>query len=429
MRAFLKRIVVLILTTEARLALMRHKPYVIAVTGSVGKTTTKDAIFAALSGSLHVRKSEKSLNSDIGVPLAILGLENAWGNPLKWLSNLIRGATAIWQPYPAWLVLEVGADHPGDIKNIARWLRPRIAVITRIPDVPVHVEYFPSPEAVLAEKWSLAEAVPADGAVILNGDDARLVAQMPKLHTRVVTYGFEKGSAVRGTHESVLLEHTVPAGMRCRVQVGTTTVPLLVHGALGRPRVYAALAALAVAEMVGADLSLAAQGLGMWQPPPGRMRLIAGIAGSTIIDDTYNSSPTAADAALVSLGALTRTGRKVAILGDMLELGRYSVGAHRDIGARAAENVDILITIGLRARGIADGARDAGLPEERIHSFDQGAAAQAAGLVRAGLSSGDVVLVKGSQGMRLERVVKELMAEPERAKELLVRQEDEWLVR
>jgi UDP-N-acetylmuramoyl-tripeptide--D-alanyl-D-alanine ligase len=159
------------------------------------------------------------------------------------------------------------------------------------------------------------------------------------------------------------------------------------------------------------------------------MRLVAGVAGATIVDDTYNSSPAAADAALVSLGGLARTGRKVAILGDMLELGRYSVGAHRDIGARAAENVDILITIGLRARGIADGARDAGLPNERIHSFEQGAAAQAAGLVRAGLSSGDVVLVKGSQGMRLERVVEELMADPERAKDLLVRQEDEWLAR
>ncbi|MFA7310180.1 MAG: Mur ligase family protein, partial [Candidatus Paceibacterota bacterium] len=125
MLAFFKRTVIYILTWEARLALMRHKPRIIAVTGSVGKTTTKDAIFSALSGELYVRKSAKSYNSDIGVPLTILGCENAWSNPFKWIENIVRGIGVIVLPgeYPAWLVLEVGADRPGDTRRIAKWLR------------------------------------------------------------------------------------------------------------------------------------------------------------------------------------------------------------------------------------------------------------------------------------------------------------------
>jgi UDP-N-acetylmuramoyl-tripeptide--D-alanyl-D-alanine ligase len=136
-----KNIITAILTLEARAVLWRYKPKVIAVTGSVGKTTTKDAIFAVLSPHVHVRKSQKSFNSEIGVPLTILGLESGWRDPLVWLSNIVQGflLVIIKSDYPSWLVLEVGADRPGDIKNIARWLRPDIAVITAIPEIPVHV--------------------------------------------------------------------------------------------------------------------------------------------------------------------------------------------------------------------------------------------------------------------------------------------------
>ena len=127
MNAF-KRIITAILTWEARAVLERYHPKIIAVTGSVGKTTTKDAIFAALSPHVHVRKSEKSFNSDLGVPLAILGLESGWHDPLKWIANIFHGLSLILfeNDYPRWLVLEVGADRPGDIRRIARWLRPDI---------------------------------------------------------------------------------------------------------------------------------------------------------------------------------------------------------------------------------------------------------------------------------------------------------------
>ena len=157
--------------------LLRHKPKIIAVTGSVGKSTTKDAIYAVLSGSLHVRKSEKSFNGDVGVPLTILGCENGWKNPLKWLINIAKGLwlVLIPQSYPEWLVLEVGADRPGDIKRIARWLKPDIAVLTAIPETPAHVEFFASPDELMKEKLSLAESLKPGGTLVLYGDDSRML--------------------------------------------------------------------------------------------------------------------------------------------------------------------------------------------------------------------------------------------------------------
>ena len=138
----LKRAIVLVLTWESRLVILRHKPHIIAVIGSVGKTTTKDAIFAAVSSRLHARKSAKSYNSEIGVPLTILGIENAWHNPVLWLWNIVHSLKLLFgmTTYPAWLVLEIGADRPGDIRKVARWLRPDIVVLTGVSEIPVHVE-------------------------------------------------------------------------------------------------------------------------------------------------------------------------------------------------------------------------------------------------------------------------------------------------
>src|SRR3989338_6438454 len=142
--------VVLLLTAQARAVLRKYHPHIIAVTGSVGKTSTKDAIYTVLSSKFFVRKSEKSFNSDVGVPLTILGCKNAWNNPFLWAKNLLEGFALLIlkNHYPKWLVLEVGADRPGDIRKLARWLKPDVVVITALPDVPVHVEFFDSPEDV-----------------------------------------------------------------------------------------------------------------------------------------------------------------------------------------------------------------------------------------------------------------------------------------
>ena len=426
MVALLRSVVVFILTWEARAVLMRHKPKIIAVTGSVGKTTTKDAIYAALAGSHHIRKSAKSFNSEIGVPLTILGLETGWNDAWKWFLVLVHGFTVIIaKSYPEWLVLEVGADRPGDIRRIAKWLRPDISVITGVPDIPVHVEYFNSPGEVLKEKRELADHLKPGGTLILNGDEARMRMLQNSFRGNSVTYGFDPQNSYAAYQEEILYENDLPAGMAFKVTRKGSSLPLTVHGALGRPRIYAAIAALAVAETIGADSAAAVAGIAAWEPPPGRVRIIPGVKKTVIIDDTYNSSPTAVLAALDTLKAV-KGKRKIAVLGDMLELGRYSSEAHKNVGERVAETATMLRTVGFRARAIAESAMDAGMKETKIMQYEMNEAERVGRELEAELKAGDVVLVKGSQSMRMERTVLEIMAEPLRAEELLVRMDPEW---
>ena len=429
MRERLKQLIVFLLTWEARLVLWRFQPKVIAITGSVGKTTTKDAIYAALAGELYVRRSEKSFNSEIGVPLTILGLENAWGDPLRWALNLLYGLSNLFQSsYPAWLILEVGADRPGDIRRIARWLKPDIAVITGVPEVPVHVEYFRSPQELAREKRSLAEYVKSGGKLILNGDDAHMVELCKDFRGMTIKYGFGSENDFVGGREEIAYAKGQPTGMRFRVTHGGSTIPFNIGSVLGRPRAYAALAALAVAEIVGVDSVFASTALGGWQPPPGSMRIIPGLRGSTIIDDTYNSSPAAALSALDTL-KYVKAARRIVALGDMLELGKYATEAHRVLGVQAATLASKLITVGFRARATSEAALSAGMQDFDVRQYERTEAERAGKELKNELREDDVVLVKGSQSMRMERMVKELMAEPERAHELLVRQDPEWLAK
>jgi UDP-N-acetylmuramoyl-tripeptide--D-alanyl-D-alanine ligase len=428
---FFKKIIVAIMTWEARMVLARYKPKIIAITGSVGKTTTKDAIFAALSPKLYVRKSDKSFNSDVGVPLAILGLENGWSDPLKWLMNIMRGfiLATIPSEYPDWLVLEVGADRPGDISSIARWLKPDIAIITAVPEIPVHVEFFDSPEAVLREKRTLADHLKPGGKLIINGDDPHLsdLDNHPgDFQGRTITYGFEEGNDFYASREEIMYEGSEPAGICFQANHAGAAEQVSVYGALGRPRIYSALAAIAASSCVGIDMITASRSLARWPAPPGRMRLLKGVRGSIIIDDTYNSSPVAALAALDTLRSVATVGRKITMMGDMLELGRYSIEAHKEVGQRAAASADMLITVGFRARVMAEAALDAGMDDDKVRSYEQGESERAGLELEKEIRQGDIVLVKGSQSIRMERAVEVLMAEPQKAAELLVRQEEEW---
>ena len=430
MMIFFKWLVIYVLTLEARLVLWRFKPRIVAITGSVGKTTTKDAIYAALSRTHAVRRSSKSLNSEIGVPLTILGLASAWNDPLSWLRNIIKGLSVVigMVRYPKWLVLEIGADRPGDIRTLASWLKPEIAVITGVPEMPVHVEFFSSPEALMREKRSLAEYVPPHGRLVLNGDDLGMIEMCKEFEGMTLRYGFQRENHFSATHRGIVYEKGRPVGVRFRLLHEGASQTVAIHGALGKSQTYAALAAFTVAEIAGVDVASAAGALADWTPPQGRMRILQGVNRSTIIDDTYNSSPAAALAALDTLKEVIAT-RRMAVLGDMLELGKLATEAHRNVGARAATCADMLITVGFRSRATGEAALDTGMSESAIREYEQFESARAGEELKSELREGDVVLIKGSQAMRMERAVKEIMAEPARAKEFLVRQEPEWLRR
>lgn len=426
MRNILKKTIIEILTLEAKIVLKRYKPKIIAITGSVGKTSTKDAIYAALCEPLSIRKNQKSFNSEIGVPLTILGLENAWGNPLKWIVNIIKGLwICVWpQVYPKWLVLEIGADHPGDIESITKWLIPDIAVITRIPDVPVHVEYFKDSEDVLEEKAWLLKALRPDGVAILNADDERVLSLGKYVKGEVVHYGMENPAKIYGDSYGLMYEGNDLAGVQFRISYDSNVIPVILKGVVGVQHVYPVLAAAAIGFTLKLPLVKLSESFVNYEYPPGRMNVIKGIKETVIIDDTYNSSPVALEYALLTLKDVQVKGRKIAVLGDMLELGSYSVESHKKNGVLSAKCADVLFTVGVRARDFRDSAIQAGMPESSVWSFST--SIEAGNYLKDFVEEGDIVLVKGSQGMRMEKAVATLVADKENTKKLLVRQEKEW---
>lgn len=431
MKKIFKKIVVVILKLEARLALRRWKPKIIAVTGSVGKTSTKDAVYAVFSKFGKTRKSEKSFNSELGVPLTILGLSNAWRNPIFWILNLIKGFfICLFRPKDAdWLVLEVGADRPGDIKKIAGWIKPDIAVINKIGDLPVHIEFFKSADDLAKEKAELAKAIKTGGCLIAYIDDEKVIKIAEGVKSRaVVTFGFDENADVFASNYGIMYKDiggvSVPFGVSFKVKIAGNVLPIMISGALGKSHVYPALAALGTAFSVKQNIVLAVDALREYKTPPGRMKLIDGIKNSLIIDDSYNSSPTALDEAFNTLKDVAATGRKIVVLGGMFELGKYGRDAHFNAGSKVTEVCDILAVVGEFGRIIAEGALDAGMDEENIFQYEN--SIEAGKDIQNMIKAGDIVLVKGSQGARMEKVVEEIMAEPEHAPELLVRQESEW---
>lgn len=428
MRTFFKNIITWKLTLIAKAILWRHNPRVIAVTGSVGKTSTKDAIYMVLKGEGSVRKSDKSFNSELGVPLSIIGASSGWNSPLAWLGVMWNGVAQIFHAkgtYPKTLVLEVGADRPGDISRIAKWIKPHVVVITRLPEVPVHIEFFPTLESLVEEKLSLAKGLRKEGTLILNADDARVLAAKDKMRARTVTYGMNPISDIRASNVQFLApgEHTM-GGLNFKLDFDGKSLPVLMPNVYAESYLTIALAALATAYVCEVNMVTAIGDLALYETPPGRVRLIAGVKGTVLIDDTYNSSPAATEAGLHMLRDIPFGKRKIAMLGDMLELGKHTIDAHEKIGREAKECADVLVTVGLRAKQFAKGARAAKMNPKKISEFDD--AITAAESVKDLLKAGDVIYIKGSQGMRMERAVKILMNEPEHAKDLLVRQEKEW---
>lgn len=442
---FLKTVVIRMLKWEAQSALRHHAPFIIAVTGSVGKTTTKDLIAAVLERSTSLRKSMKSFNSEIGIPLSVLGLPNAWSSPIRWAENLWNGyREAGGNGFPKTLVLEVGADHPGDIGSVVEWLKPDITVVTRLPDRPVHVEFFSSPEEVRQEKAKLVSALKPNGIFVGNGDDAAVLGLRNRTSARMITYGKGPGCALRSPSSEILYEiapdtkRKIPVGMGFRVDWAGGSYPMRLRGVVGEQGVMAALAALAVGAARNVSILEMIDTLGEFTFPPGRMRIIPGKNHSTLIDDTYNASPVAMAEAIETLARIDVSGpagaaRRIAVLGDMLELGTFSEEEHRKIGKLVAlRKIDILVAVGKRAEWIAEAAREEGLPRGAIYHCTN--ALEAGEWVSARIEAGDVVLLKGSQGsgentIRVERATRALMAEPDRAGELLVRQEDAWKTR
>lgn len=427
MRFLFKSIVVFIITLEARLVLKKYKPKVIMVTGSVGKTSTKDALYTALQKSFHVRKSEKSYNSDIGVPLTILGRPNPWYNAREWISTISEGLALIFLPhkYPEWLIIEVGADKPGDIRRIVSYVRPSVVVVTRLPDVPVHVEFYKSPKEVIEEESIPAQLLDENGLLVINADDTNMVQLKETTRATVLSVGMHHAADVVFSKELTIEEQGKPRGVAFHLSYKGNEAPFVLRGAIGRQHVYALSLASAVALHYGVNLIDLSEAFQHHETPPGRMRLIPAIKGATIIDDTYNASPVAVEEALSTLRELPVSGKRIALLGDMLELGSFSQEMHEKMGKMAASVLNVLGVVGVRSQSIAGAALGEGMSESVVFQYEDSRLAGKDFEMR--IEEGDVILIKGSQSIRMERAVKELMADPERAEALLCRQDEVWL--
>ncbi len=425
----MKKIVQKILYVLARRVLKKYKPDVIGITGSMGKTSTKEAIFAVLSSKFRARQNLKNYNNELGVPLSILGAESGQKSIFKWLGIIFHGIKLILfrdVDYPQILVLEMGADHPGDIKYLTELAPCKVGVVTGIG--PAHLEFFESIEKIIKEKRIIISHLRLEGLAVLNRDDEKVYEMREKTRGKILTYGFSSDSNVRAEQEGMIGEGVEISGMNFKLSYAGAVVPIFLPGVLGKQHIYAALAGATVGIIYGMNLVEVAESLKRYQAPKGRMNLIPGIKRTLLIDDTYNASPIPTEVALDVLSSIklpAEDDKKFAVLGDMLELGSFSEEGHKQVGrAAAASRVDYLVTVGERSRDIVRAALDAGMAEDKISNFPT---PEEAGLfVQGKMKQGDVVLIKGSQGMRMEKVVKELMAEPLRAHELLVRQDDSW---
>ncbi|MBI5774330.1 MAG: UDP-N-acetylmuramoyl-tripeptide--D-alanyl-D-alanine ligase [Verrucomicrobia bacterium] len=351
-------------------------PLVVAVGGSNGKTTTKELLGAVLGGDSPVLRSEASFNNDIGVPLTLLKLDS---------SHRVA-------------VLEVGTNHPGELAPLVRMVQPKFGVITSIGRE--HLEFFRDVDGVAEEEGWLAELLPADGCLFVNGDSPFTERIVRRTKARVVRVGFGEGNEWRAT--AVKMDER---GTRFEVKTANENFSGQYRmQLLGRHQVVNALLALAAGVEAGQRREHLNRALAGCTPPKMRLQLWE-TGGVRVLDDSYNANADSMLAALATLRELPCAGRRIAVLGDMAELGEHGAAAHTEVGRRTAEaGVDALLAVGSMAEVLAENARSAGLRDVSV--FADTASAGAA--LRAMARPGDLVLLKASRSTRIERVAEEL---------------------
>ena len=420
----------------SRAVIEKYQPKIIGITGSVGKTTTKEAILLVLSGKYKVRGNIKNYNNEIGLPLTILGSTSPGRSFLGW-GNVIFKALKLLivrdKNYPEFLVLEMGVDHPRDMDYLLSFIQPIVGVVTTIGQA--HLEFFGTPDNIAKEKGKLIASLPSTGIAILNADDRRVADMASRCKGKVITYGLGSEAQVRATEvkfnyrQATALSLESLRGVNCELHYHEAMVPLSLPFIMTEAALYSALAAVAVGLSQGLGLMDIADTLKDFQPLQGRCNLLAGLNGSIVLDDSYNASPTSMIAALEILANLPvdNPARRIAVLGDMLELGINSPAEHRRVGQIIAGlPIGHLILVGSLAKLIGEEAQSLGWTG-RLDYFDN--SHEAALKIKEIISPQSVILVKGSQGIRMERIVKELLANPQEADNCLVRQDSHWLAK
>lgn len=417
----------------AKKILIKYKPTVVGITGSVGKTSAREAVYSILISGKQVRMSSDFYNNWVGSALTIIGIKGGGRSNLKWLLDIFRGYLILFKKvdYPEILVLEMAVEGPGEMKQFADFVSLDIAVITHISES--HIEYFKDIDSIVKEKFGITKCLKKDGLLILNSDNKYLQKikrenkDNPKF--KIIDYGFEQKAEIEASNSELNLPREFDktldkAGLTFRISHEGNFVPVYLPNVFGKEQVYAAMVATTIGLQVGFNLVQIAERLGNYMSPTGRLKLLPGIKKTLILDDTYNASPVSMKSAIETLGRMpdiihNQEVMKIAVLGDMNGLGDLTDRAHRAIGRLVVENnIDVLITVGQKAEIITKGALKKGLPEEAMFKF--GKVEEAGKFLQEKMKQGDIILIKGSEEMRMERIVKEIMMEPLKADVLLV---------
>jgi UDP-N-acetylmuramoyl-tripeptide--D-alanyl-D-alanine ligase len=354
----------------------------VAITGSTGKTSTKELVASVLAAEASTHKTEGNLNNEIGVPLTLLGL----------------GAE---HRYAA---IECGMNHLGEIARLCAAIDPEVGLVTNVG--PVHLEGCGTIEGVAHAKGELFHGLRASATAVANADDPRVLAQARLSGRRLLTFGSAEGVEVRLLH----VEHGGP-GLEVRLQIAGRVLEAELQ-LLGLHNGLNACAAAAAGLALGLSVDAILHGLSAARTPGRRMRPVLLEGGALLIDDCYNANPSSMEAALQTVASLrSEGGRALLVLGDMLELGPTELELHRAVGvAAAAISPALLVTLGARARALGAGAVEAGLAAQAVVATDD--PAEAVRVVRERMQPGDVILVKGSRGMQMERISDPLAGSP-----------------
>lgn len=407
-----RKILQVILGFLSKKIIKKYKPKIIAITGSAGKTTTKDAIAFFLEKHFFIRKSIGNLNTEFGLPLVFIGVAEGGGNSFsKWASIISKGFSLLFKKvkYPEIIIAEMGADKPGDIRYLTKIAKPDIGIITWIGDIPVHIEAYQSVEDIAEEKSQIIRRLSKKNISILNFDDEQIREIREESKTINYYFGFNEGADIL---LSSLKNETIqkngilkPHGISFEINYQGKNYKIHLPHCLGKSFAYAVGAAFAVAVAMKADLSNFADTFLEFRPEKGRMNMINGIDGTFIIDDSYNSSPAALKLALETFKDLSFP-RKIAVLGDMKELGKYSKTAHSKIGEKLLF-CDVLITFGNQAKVIAESAEEEGMKNQNIYHFNN--INSVVEKMKELSRPGDLILIKGSRSMEMDKIIEELV--------------------
>lgn len=413
----MKKIVQLLLEQKVKKYLARHKPILVVIAGSVGKTSTKEALGAVLSEKYRVRAERSNHNTELSVPTSLMGVEypdnprsiSAWRQVLSAMDLRINGETDVDV-----IVQEIGTDKPGDIASFGRYLHPDVAVVTAVSEE--HMEFFGTLDAVAQEELSVASF---SNLTVVNRDDVSADYAKYAETSAIDTYGLSEKAEYR-----LIVEPASPLdgriGRLVTPEWGELTVTMQL---IGEHSLKSAVAAACVGAKLGLTSRQIVTGMTKIKPVSGRMQVLRGVEDSVIIDDTYNASPLAVKAALATLYDIEAP-QRIAVLGSMNELGQSSAQAHERIGMYCdPKKLDWVVTIGSEAaHHLAPAAQKNGC---QVKSFDS--PYQAGGFAHSVIKPGAVVLVKGSQnGVYAEEAVKVLLHSAE-DEDKLVRQSDQWI--